>query len=258
MQSWDWAAAGLVGLMAALLAGKFIEALSGKAKLLIFSIAALAVVQGAATYAILPGALLRDTLLAPILGTRPAADRLANLYEKKILDDPLLGPQLKSLSTADRRQRMFTLTAHGMPRLDASWHEKRVALINRLLAVATVQECAALGRGKVTEAGLHTLMVKLSEPEVAQMHELSIAAARAEIGNQPYQKADDTELGAAVRELLSRLPPEDAQRFEREFPRMLFADDPDVCWMGKTLYGEVGNLSPPNRDALRQALSRWE
>lgn len=258
MDLWDLVAAGLVGLVPALLAGLFIQHLSLKARLLIFSMVALAVVQGAATLVIQPGAVLRDTLLAPILGPRSAAERLAGTYEKQLLTDAVLGPQLKQVLPAEQAQRMFTLASRGMLRLGPDEQDLRVRLMARLLAVAAEPECAALSRGKVTNAGLFALLSRLPEREVTQMQSLWAAAARAEVENRPYQQAGEAVVTAALRELQSHLAPEDAQRFERDFPRLQSAPNPDACWLGKTLYNEVDNLVPPNRDALRQQLSRWE
>jgi hypothetical protein len=258
---WDGIAIGLVAMCAATVAGWLIGGLSPNGRLVACAVIGALMWHGTNNGSIRPGHVLRDVVLKPVLGARPAADWIMDDWGERILKDPEIGARLKNLSNTDKKKTITDLVAHGMPRLGQPYLQQRVVLINRLLTASSVSECAAMGRGTMKSDMLVSMVGRLGPQEIDQFMALAVEAARAEVRQTPYIQTSDEQLGTAVQMIMSRMSPSDVERFRTvaiQVQNPALGRDEDICWMGKTLYREVETLPPPHRENLRQGLSRWE
>ncbi|MBI5853688.1 MAG: hypothetical protein HZB35_00290 [Nitrospirae bacterium] len=261
MLLWDGIAIGLTALCVVSAVGWFIGGLSPTGRLVACAVLGAIMWHGTNNGSIRPGHTLRDAILKPVLGQRAATDRIMDDWADRILTDPEIGPRLKSLSNTDKKRILTEMVAHGMPRMGQPYLQQRTILINRLLEVSSVQECAAMGRGSMKSDALVSMVSRLSSQEIEQFMALAVEAARAEVRQAAYAQASNEQLGAAVQVVMSRMSQSDAERFRTvaiQVQNPAQGRDEDVCWMGKALYREVENLPSPHRETLRQGLSRWE
>ena len=258
MVIWDIIGVTVLGFLGVILANFFLQGLGGMGKTVVFAIAVALAWQGVNSDTIHPGSFIRDTIFRPVLGSRPAVDRVTEEYENRLLKDPTIGPELTKVGMLGRREKLFALTSRGMQRLGPDYHAKRIVLINRLLQQASERDCAQLGRGQLKAESLRQMLGKLSDQEIAEFYSLVMAAAQAEIRQTPYSRASEYEIARALQAFLTQLPEREAARFQNIATSPYLSSDADVCWMGKLLYQRVDRVSEPERGVLRQMLSRWE
>ncbi len=261
MLFWDAIAIAVVAVALGSIVSFLLGGLSPNARVITIAVISAVMWHGANHGNIQPGHTLRDVILKPVLGQRSGAGGALSAWEDRILADPEIGARLTKLSGPEKKETMAKLVAHGMPRLGQPYLQQRVALINRILDLASLPECAAMGRGTIGSDGILKLVSRLQPNEIDQFIALGVEAARAEVRQTPHVQVSDQQLAIAVQAVMARLSPTDAQRFRTVLPQMQnpsFGNDGDVCWVGKVIYREVENLSTPHREYLRQGLTRWE
>ena len=258
MMIWDGMAIGILAWAGIYAYAWMFGELTTTARVLVWAVISVGLWEATDYKVVLPGRVLRDVVLAPVIGQRPAVDRLGNEFEERIIKHPQLGPELRKVPRSQWGPKAFYWSSHGMPRLGAEHQERRVTLMRHMLEKASLAECAAMGRGKIEKDTLWTILGRLPDDEIRQFFELAIAASLAEVRQQPYFVVSDQQIATSVQALQSRLSPTEMQRFTRTLPKLSVANDDDVCWLGKVLYREANNLGQPHRDNLRQALSRWD
>ena len=261
MLLWDGIAIGLTAWCVVTAVGWFIGGLSPTGRLIACAVLGAVLWHGTNHDMLRPGHTLRDVMLTPVLGRRAATDRIMDDWADRLLADPDIASRLKNRSATDQKRILTEIVARGMPRLGQSYLQQRMRLINRLLDVSSVQECAAMGRGTMTSDALVSMVGRLSSQESEQFMALAVEAARAEVRQAAYGEVRHEQLRAAIHMVMSRMSPSDAARFRTvaiQVENPAQGRDEDVCWMAKALYREVEALPSPHREHLRQGLSRWE
>lgn len=168
MVIWHLAGFGLVVMAAMLVANVVLPKLEGGGRVVLFG----QIIMGAwfahVNYYIQSGPFLRDRVMAPFLGKRPPAERLAYTFEVKMWKDPNVRQQLKSVPVLQRVQKGIELANAGIFRLSETQQTRWLLLSGRLFEGSQERDCAALVKGAVTIDMIFRLLNRLSEAEIQE------------------------------------------------------------------------------------------
>lgn len=206
-------------------------------------------------YYVQSGPFLRDTVLAPILGKRRPADRLAYVLEAKAWQKPEIRRELLSVSVFERPGKALQLAYQGIPRLGDSSQARWLQLVAHLAELGKDSECSPLGRGEVTAEMWFRMLNRLTEAEIREFYNLSLEAVVA--GTAPASAvAPATDTNAIMQGLMASLPPHEQVRFRDAALSMQARGDKDACWMVKTMFAGFARLPFASRVALLQTFAK--
>lgn len=208
-----------------------------------------------ANYYIQSGSFLRDTVLAPILGKRPPAERLSYSLEAKVWKDPNIRTELKKVSVLDRSKKAIDLANAGIFRLSDAQQMRWLEISTHLLEAGQDSECIGMVKGTLSLEGLFRMLNRLGESELREYFEIVIEAVA--IGATPGLPApppagDATEI---MRDMMAALPPDEQRRFVNSAMTVNFGAEKDSCWFGKTLFTGITTLPPETRVAFLQSMT---
>lgn len=208
-----------------------------------------------ANYYIQSGTFLRDTLLAPVLGKRPPAERLSYSMEAKAWKNPNIRKELKLVSVLDRSKKALDLANAGIFRLSDAQLMRWLEISTHLFEEGHDSECSAMIKGSIPLETIFGMLNRLSESELREYFELVIEALA--IGATPDlpapQPVGDTT--AIMRDIMNTLQPDEQKRFVVTATTLNIGSGKDSCWFGKTVFAGITTLSPESRVALLQSLT---
>ena len=201
-----------------------------------------------ANYLVQSGPFLRDKLLAPVLGKRPTAERLAYVTEAKAWKDPDIRRALKDAPVLDRSRKILEIARDGMSRLSEDKQEEFLRISLRLFEVGQDNECIGMVKGTLPLDGYYRLLNRLKDEEIQAYYDLSLAAVAA--GAAPSGAAAppaEAELTAMMVGLIRSMPPSEQTRFRTAALVMQVGGEKDSCWFGNTLFTAMLSLPPASR-----------
>jgi len=205
-------------------------------------------------------ALHRTNIRTPIgLAGRPRPAALV-LAEDRVLAElsrlPAFQEQLGGLPDDDRRTAIDALGAKGMSRLGDEALMERAALVVEMLGSLDPDTCGAIVRGQATSAQFAQALGSLSPSATNAWAELAFQAARAELTRTPAPPDDPAAIQAALLALRQRLPGLDGQRLGAALTNLRALGNPEACWAGRWIYGQVHELGAPHDRALARVLAK--
>jgi len=188
---------------------------------------------------------------------RPAALVLA---EDRVLAElsglPAFQERLGGLPEDDRRIAIDALGAKGMRRLGDEALLERAALVVEMLGSLDPDTCGAIVRGQATPSQFAQALASLSPSATNAWAELAFQAVRAELTLTPAPPDDPTAVKAALLALRQRLPGTEGQRLGAALTNLRALGNPEACWAGRWIYGQVHGLGAPHDRALARVLAK--
>jgi len=205
-------------------------------------------------------ALGRTNTRSPIgLAGQPRPAALVRTEERVLAELsglPAFQERLGGLPDDERRNAIDALGAKGMSRLGDEALLERAALIVEMLGSLDPDTCGAIVRGQATPAQFAQALGSLSPAATNAWAELAFQAVRAELTRTPAPPDDPTAVKAALLALGQRLPGLEGRRLGAALTNLRALGNPEACWAGRRIYGQVHELGAPHDRALARVLAK--
>lgn len=226
----------------------------GFARVVLFGIVVAGTWFAHSNYYIQSGPFLRDTIMVPVLGKRPPAERLAYVLEAKAWAKPEVRRELQSVSVLERPAKALELANRGIPLLGDTSQMRWLHLAARLTELGQPNECSILSRNELTADVWFRMLNRLTEAEIKDFYNLSLEAVVNGITPPAIPAVSPIEPNAFIQSMLSAMPPHDQTRFKNAAMAIHLrgGTSPDACWFAKTLFASFERLPYASRVAVLQ------
>lgn len=175
---------------------------------------------------------------------------------RKLVNDPRYVALLGQGDKAQAQRAGFELAQKGIARLDHATLEQRLEILAAASDKLDVAKCAVLARGgdpkdaQAMSAAMLQGLEALPPAQIDQWFDISLKATDAQLSNTPPQTVAPADVQAAMKTLITSLPPDQQQRLMKVLPQMTQASDEDACWAARTLYKQTLATKEPVRGQL--------
>ncbi|WP_147439334.1 hypothetical protein [Corallococcus sp. CA049B] len=160
-----------------------------------------------------------------------------------------------TMNRQERQQQSIQLAQAGLRRLSDRILIQRAEALSHIVDLADEKDCAAFGRGNVTDAGLSRIFSIMDDEALGRISVIAASALAAELRQAPLSRqAMATDVEQAFVEISIRVGNEDTQRLANNLQRMSTLADEEACWTTRILYKQIATLRGRNQDALALAL----
>ncbi|MBN9687777.1 MULTISPECIES: hypothetical protein [unclassified Corallococcus] len=201
-----------------------------------------------------------DTTVAEILAndSDEGLDRYLRHWARSIQGHPEIRQWYDATPTFKSDEREYhskLITQAGLRRLSDPLLVQRIEALSKMVESAEETDCAAFGRGDITEAGMNRTLSKLDEETLQRFGTVVAEAMAAELRRSPEPRRSVTaDVAQSFAEVSFRIGSQQTLRLRTNLLRMNELPDDEACWTTRTLYTQAATLRGRNQDALVLAL----